>query len=52
MYITYNLFSEIHTGLHDSLNPRPELLAGVNDYLPVLVAMTSEILALREARVI
>jgi hypothetical protein len=36
LYCTY-LFDEYPNGLHNSLNPRPELLAGMNDDLPVKV---------------
>ncbi len=35
--IPTHLFEKIPTGLHNSRNPRPELLAGVYDDLPVLV---------------
>jgi hypothetical protein len=33
-----NLFDEIPNGLHNSLNPRPELLAGADDDLPVNIS--------------
>jgi hypothetical protein len=36
IYHTY-LFNENPSGLHNSLNPRPEPLAGMNDDLPVKV---------------
>ncbi len=31
------LFNKIPTGIHSSLNPRPELLVGMDDDLPVHV---------------
>ncbi|MFN9982850.1 MAG: hypothetical protein ACK53Y_23170, partial [bacterium] len=33
-----HLFNEIPTGIHNSLNPRPELLVGMYDDLPVYVS--------------
>ncbi len=36
IYRTY-LFNENPSDLHNSLNPRPEALAGMNDDLPVKV---------------
>jgi hypothetical protein len=36
MHIT-NLFNEIPNGLHNSLSPRPELVAGADNDLPVHV---------------
>ena len=36
IYHTY-LVNENPSGLHNSLNPRPKLLAGINDDLPVKV---------------
>jgi len=52
--ITYivRVFNEIITGIHNSLNPRPELLEGADDDLLSMSAITSKILALREARVL
>jgi hypothetical protein len=49
-----HLLNEIPTGLHNSLNPRQERLAGVDDDLPVHSShySTSEILVLREVRVL
>jgi hypothetical protein len=47
-----HLFNEIPTGLNNSLNPRPELLAGAYGWITTslsLSAITSEIWALREA---
>ncbi len=35
MRITYTFLNEIPTGLNNSLNPRLEHLAGVDDDLPV-----------------
>ena len=32
-----HLFNKIPNGIHNSLNPRPELLVGADDDLPVLV---------------
>jgi hypothetical protein len=43
-------FNDISTGLHTASIPRLERLAGADDDLSMLV-ITSEILALREARV-
>ncbi len=40
------------TSLHNSLNPRPELLEGQMTTSLTMSAITSEILALREARVL
>jgi hypothetical protein len=36
--LSTQLFNEIPTGNHNSLNPRPELLVRTDDDLPVLVA--------------
>ena len=38
MYYIQLLFNEVPTGIHNSLNPRPELLVGGNDDLPVHVS--------------
>ncbi len=38
MHIKYTFFYENPNGLHNSLNPRPEPLAGMNDDLPVKVS--------------
>ncbi len=38
MHIKYTFIYENPSGLHNSLNPRPELLAGMNDDLPVKFA--------------
>jgi hypothetical protein len=44
--------NEIPTVLHNSLYPRPELLTGADDDLPVHASHYSEILDLRESRVL
>ncbi len=36
--LSTQLYNEIPTGIHNSLNPRPELLVRTDDDLPVLVA--------------
>jgi len=38
VYYIQLLFNEVPTGIHNSLNPRPELLVGGNDDLPVHVS--------------
>jgi hypothetical protein len=42
-----HLFDENPGGFHNSLSPRPELLADMNNDLPVKAVITSKIMALR-----
>jgi hypothetical protein len=50
IHIKYTFISEMTTGLYNSLNPRPELLAGADDDFPVNVGPYIHYLRLEEGQ--